>query len=253
MQSRSPSSVSNSVQKDFFVQHVSSLPHCNEAGEILRRIHSEFQILIQKRGYNVTSVTELCCCGDGVEHVPDCNSKRTRRSVGRKRTMPDNVLGYNLTTGHRRHRIHLRLRYPHTHTLYPYDDIAGTMYHELAHCKRAPHDAQFYQIMDEIMEQHAIYLTRGLVVDTDGFPMKSNFAYVLGGGRGKRKMHGKAIQRWGRMRVQSGGRFLGSEGKKISSSLSRLPPREAARIAAEQRIQERKQNDDFSVRHAMIL
>lgn len=165
--------------------------------------------------------------------------------------MPNNVLGYNLTTGRKRHRIHLRLRHPITHELYTYDDIAGTMCHELAHCERAPHDAKFYKITDEIMEQHAIYLSRGLVVDTSGFPINSNFAYVLGGGRGKRQAHGKnaageaALQRWERTRILGGTSVLDSKRNRISSSLSRLPPREAARIAAEQRILERKRNDNL--------
>lgn len=230
------------------IQHIPSLPDSNEANQLLRRIHSEFKTIIQKRGYNVTSITELCCCGDGLEHMTDCAGKRKRSGGKGRKKMPDNVLGYNLTWGRRRHRIHLRLRNPHTHAFYPYEDIAGTMSHELAHCERSPHDAKFYKIMEEIMEQHAIYLAKGLVVDSGGFPINSKFAYVLGGGREKWKKFGKnaageaALQRQKRSRLLNGARLLGSEGK---TPLSHLPPREAARIAAERRIKERGENDDL--------
>ena len=97
--------------------------------------------------------------------------------------MPANVLGYNLTMG-RVNRIHLRLRHAKNHTFYSYDDIAGTMCHELAHCEIGPHNAKFYKLMDEIMEQHAVYMVRGVVMDQSGFPMGSNDARVLGGTTG---------------------------------------------------------------------
>ena len=238
----------NAEKQRLRIQHIPSLPDSNKANQLLRRIHSEFETLIQKRGYNVTSITELCCCGDGLEHMIGCSGKRKRFSSGRRKKMPDNVLGYNLTWGRQRHRIHLRLRNPHTHDFYPYEDIAGTMCHELAHCERSPHDAKFYKIMEEIMEQHSIYLAKGLVVDSGGFPINSKFAYVLGGGRGKWKKFGRnaageaALQRQKRSRLMNGANLLGSEGK---TSLSHLSPREAARIAAERRIKERGENDDL--------
>lgn len=31
-------------------------------------------------------------------------------------------------------------RHPRSHVLYSYEDVAGTMIHELAHCVRGPHD-----------------------------------------------------------------------------------------------------------------
>jgi hypothetical protein len=48
------------------------------------------------------------------------------------------------------------LRKPNNHQQFlSYEDVAGTLAHELAHCERAPHDAQFYKVMDGILEEHA--------------------------------------------------------------------------------------------------
>ena len=106
------------------VQHIPSLPDDKEAAAILKRIYSEFHTIIERRGWNVVSITEMCCCGDGV----DCLKGR------KTKTMPDNVLGYNRTSYSQRgnvHDIHLRLRHPRTHALVDYESIAGTMCHEV--------------------------------------------------------------------------------------------------------------------------
>lgn len=134
----SSSSNGNNGSAKISVQHIPTLDNAKEAAAILSRIHSEFHTLIERRGWNVISITEMCCCGDGV----DCLKGR------KTKTMPNNVLGFNLTTWRRgkSHEVHLRLRDPRNHsTLLPYEDIAATMCHELAHCVRGPHDAKFYK------------------------------------------------------------------------------------------------------------
>ena len=117
------------------VQHISNLPNDNEAAAILRRIHFEFKEIIQRRKWNVISITEMCCCSDGKDHFPH------KRGGRKTKTMPDNVLGYNLTASSyaKSHEIHLRLRHPRTHELLDYESVAATMCHELAHCVRGPH------------------------------------------------------------------------------------------------------------------
>mmetsp|Transcript_29313 Transcript_29313/g.61796 ORF Transcript_29313/g.61796 Transcript_29313/m.61796 type:complete len:459 (+) Transcript_29313:309-1685(+) len=221
------------------VRHIQSLSNEKEAAAILRRIHSEFHVIIQRRGWNVTSITEMCCCGDGI----DCLRKR------KTKVMRNNVLGYNRTGSTRRgkvHDIHLRLRHPRTHELMDYESIAGTMCHELAHCVRGPHDAKFYKAMEEIEEQYAVYLAKGVVIDKDGFPIGSSEAHVLGrggrsgganGGSGKRSLadrrKGLKAAESRQKKGQNGltqGYVLG--GKSMSS---RKDPKEAARIAAERR------------------
>ena len=219
------------------VSHIPSLPQHEEAAAILKRIHSEFHTLIERRGWTVTSITEMCCCGDGI----DCLKKR------KTKTMPDNVLGYNRSSygrGKTVHDIHLRLRHPRTHALVDYESIAATMCHELAHCVRGPHDAKFYKAMEEIEEQYAVFLAKGVVVDKDGFPIGSTEAHVLGKGGGssgggcnnapvdRRRALEAAEKR--RKRNQNGltqGYVLGGR-----QSLGKKDPREAARIAAERRL-----------------
>mmetsp|Transcript_1714 Transcript_1714/g.3661 ORF Transcript_1714/g.3661 Transcript_1714/m.3661 type:complete len:463 (-) Transcript_1714:104-1492(-) len=223
-------SASNSNSK-ITVQHIPSLPDGKEAAAILRRIHSEFHTIIERRGWNITSITEMCCCGDGV----DCLKKR------KTKVMPNNVLGYNRTSSSRLgnvHDIHLRLRHPRTHALVDYESIAGTMCHELAHCVRGPHDAKFYKAMEEIEEQYAVFLAKGVVVDKDGFPIGSNDAHTLGSGGtngGKKSMPASDRRKAlgaaeSRRKKKENGFTLGGK------SSSQKDPREAARIAAERRL-----------------
>jgi hypothetical protein len=148
-----------------------------KAKELLHRVVQEFLPIITRRQYNILSISEMCCCNDGLdfddnESEPNNNSTNSRqhkRSNKRKRKlMGSNVWGYNQITTTTRsrsrfnlqhtksHTIHIRLRKPNNHQQFlSYEDVAGTLAHELAHCERAPHDAQFYKVMDGILEEHA--------------------------------------------------------------------------------------------------
>lgn len=264
--SSNSASAKSSSSFQFKIQHIPNLPDADHAAALLRRIQSEFQLIVEKRKYILTSITEMCCCEDGLDHITNQNFRNRNSTGGAKRgrktrRMPNNVLGYNLTQGSRGgtsvHRIHLRLRHPTKHTFFPYEDIAGTMCHELAHCERGPHDAKFYKLMEEIMEQHAVYMVKGLVVDNSGFPMGSDDAHVLGGSAGSngasngsnRNDRERAAQRrldqqkkmGGTFRL--GGGFMQRSAGSAAGSLAHLPPAEAARIAAQRRIEERRIND----------
>ncbi|KAL3801104.1 hypothetical protein HJC23_002397 [Cyclotella cryptica] len=211
------------------VQHIPTLPQANEASSILARIHSEFATIIQRRNWNVRSITEMCCCGDGI----DCLRNRTRKT----KVMPNNVLGYNLTTFSRgkSHSIHLRLRHPKTHALMDYQSIAGTMCHELAHCLVGPHNAEFYRVMEEIEQQYAMFLTKGVVLDKSGFPVGSQEAHVLGGGKiSPDEARRKACQA-AELRRKNG---LTSGHYVLGGSQKMRDPKEAARIAAERRLRD---------------
>jgi hypothetical protein len=88
--------------------------------------------------------------------------------------------------------------------------------------------------MDEIQEQHAVFMVRGIVADKDGFPVNSNQAYTLGGGNGRgNKPVLEAAQRrqqqtkW----MPQGPQRLGGD----SDFRSWLEPGEAAGMAAEAR------------------
>ena len=94
--------------------------------------------------------------------------------------------------------------------------------------------------MEEIEEQYAIYLAKGVVLDKDGFPIGSGESHVLGGGGAssnggladRRKALEAAESR--RKRNANGltsGYVLGGKSSSIKKD-----PREAARIAAERRL-----------------
>jgi len=139
---------------------IPALPKHEACKATLQRIHDEFFPIIQKRGYNVLSISELCCCGDGLDHV------QGRRRKCRK--MNANVWGYNQTTfgGGRTtksHTIHLRLRNPRKHSqLLSWEDVAGTMAHELSHCVHQNHGKSFYKLMEELLEEHAMLQSQKL-------------------------------------------------------------------------------------------
>ena len=93
--------------------------------------------------------------------------------------------------------------------------------------------------MEEIEEQYAVFLAKGVVVDKDGFPIGSSEAHVLGnGGSGSnRNNRGNALdaaesrRKKGQHGLTSGYRLGGSKVKSQTKD-----PREAARIAAERRL-----------------
>jgi hypothetical protein len=224
----------------FTVQHIPSLTDDRIAAAILRRIHSEFGTIIEKRGWLVTSISEMCCCGDGL----DCLRKR------KIKVMPDNVLGYNRISTSQRgksHDIHLRLRHPRTHALLDYESIAGTMCHELAHCVRGSHDAKFYEAMNEIEEQYVGYLAKGVVLGKDRFPLGGGGIPLGGGGlplgsvEGARdKERHEASLKSKIIEASESRRKKGQNGltqRYVLGGDKRMgPPREAARMAAERRL-----------------
>ena len=148
--------------------HIHSLPLADTCRQILERIWIEFGPIIQRRGYRVTSLSEFCCCGDGIDEAPGNRRKRPKQG--------DTIWGYNQTTfwkrrggaaasskssssstGNTQHTIHLRLRQPKHHTtqLLSWEFVAGTMAHELSHCIHQNHGPAFYQLMEEILDEHA--------------------------------------------------------------------------------------------------
>lgn len=104
-------------------------------------------------------------------------------------------------------------------------------------------DAHFYKAMNEIEEQYAIYLAKGVVVDKDGFPLGSKDAHVLGGGRGgvasSSKKAAAATAAESRRKKDANGL---TQGNVLGGKKRAMPkdPREAARIAAERRLLDSK-------------
>lgn len=143
---------------------LNKLPNSDSCKAFMERVVREFLPIILRRGYKILSVSEFCCCGDGLDAL--CQRKKNKQ--------PHNVLGYNQTlsrNGKKSHEIHLRMRHVHSHAFYDYEDIAGTFAHELAHCERGPHDAKFFEIMEGILEEHAKLLASRLTMSGGLQPM----------------------------------------------------------------------------------
>jgi DNA-dependent metalloprotease WSS1 len=158
----------------FVCCHLPTLQHAEQARAMLLRIAREFQPIIVRRQYNVLSISEMCCCGDGLDHEPSMAKQRRKRRI-----MDRNILGYNMTHyagGHNNRRpssrIHIRLRHHADYTrFFDYEDVAGTLAHELAHCEFSKHDDKFFKLMDEILDEHAALLTSAL--RSHGAPMSA--------------------------------------------------------------------------------
>lgn len=219
-------------KKEIKLAHIPTLIEADTCQRLLNRIYGEFYPIIQKRGYNVTSISEMCCCGDGMDH---CSGRKRKL-----RTMSPQVHGYNMTQsrgGKKVHSIHLRMRDPNNHAvLFGYEHVAGTMAHELAHCVHGAHSAAFYKLMDEILGQHAVFMSQGIVADKQGFPMGNEQAYTLGGSNGNKNGRNAALEAAQRRMQQQqwmpqGPQRLGGDG----GFRTLLGAREAAGQAAEAR------------------
>ena len=93
---------------------IPDLPMAEMSATMLAQLAKEFIPIIKRRDYRVSSVSEMCCCGDGLKgddhgKVPDEN---IRHMCGQ---------GYNCiqVIGHGRtsHAIHMRLRHPEDHNV----------------------------------------------------------------------------------------------------------------------------------------
>jgi DNA-dependent metalloprotease WSS1 len=254
-----PSSLPNNASFRFQVVSMTHLPNAAEALALLQRVCLEFQPILQRRGYNVKSVSEMCCCGDGLDDndingggMQNQTKNKSRRRKRKRNIMGNNVLGYNQTTvlsaartsgqktKNKSHTIHLRLRHPQDHSrLYTYEHVAGTMAHELSHCEIGPHNDAFNKLMDDILEEHMILQcqqqqqssggtfrgsTGSSIMPTTTTTPFSGKGSVLGGGSDN-----KAMSSFGNN--SSSGYKLG--GDNVFSKY--MSPKEAAVMAAEAR------------------
>jgi DNA-dependent metalloprotease WSS1 len=208
--------------------HIPTLPKAEQAQQLLQRVVREFEPIAKQRGYNVQSVSELCCCGDGLDHLP--GRRRKLRKVA------NNIWGYNQTTwgGQRKsHTIHLRLRHPTDHSKFLlYEDVAGTMAHELAHCEHGPHNDKFFKLMDEILEQHAVLMASGLSSQGYTMPAFGGTGQKLGGNStGSSIASIQDARRKQQQHLQNRGYKLGGD----NAFTKWMTPAEAAVVAAEAR------------------
>jgi WLM domain len=142
------------------------LPHADRTAEMLLRLAHEFMPIIRLRGYNVASVSEFCCCGDGMDYHLGGKSLSARPGTRIAGHDSENVMGYNRVVQKCNHQIgatssyissiHLRMRLPksHNHFIW-YENLCENFCHELAHCVHHDHGPQFYALMRELQDQHA--------------------------------------------------------------------------------------------------
>jgi hypothetical protein len=213
------------------VHHIPTLPEAAQARQMLDRVVKEFAPIASRRGYRVTSVSELCCCHDGLDFRETTTGKRSRKL----RKVSANIWGYNRTTQHGGgrpsvHSIHLRLRHAQQHGRFlAYEDVAGTLAHELAHCEHGPHNANFYKLMDSILDEHASLMAAAHTTRGFGSAVDEASTVTAFGGTGQR-LDGSTSKTDGAMTTTAPprGYTLGGD----TNFTQWMTPREAAVAAA---------------------
>eukprot|EP00939_MAST-03C_sp_MAST-3C-sp1_P001370 g1370.t1 len=165
-----------------------------EAEELLKRIAKEVEPIMFKYKWSV----------------------RTLREFSPKN---GSVLGMNVG----RFEIRIRLRLPTNQSVfYPYEDLLGTMLHELCHMKYGNHSADFYELLDRLREE-----LEGVMTGRAKIPFfQSGCGNCLGGkmARGKTSLRNarlQSLEKRARNRVlglNTGGRRLGYGSSERSSS-----------------------------------
>ena len=107
----------------------------DEAKALLEKIAAQVQPIMFKRKWRVTKLVEF---------------------------MPKNagLLGMNMNRGQ---KISIRLRPQNSpDSFYPYNELLGTMLHELVHMKIGPHSAAFYKLLDELWTECEGLMDKGI-------------------------------------------------------------------------------------------
>ncbi|KAH9300947.1 hypothetical protein KI387_012530, partial [Taxus chinensis] len=113
-----------------------------DAKKLLESVAKQVQPIMAKRKWRVKLLSEFC---------------------------PSNpsLLGLNVGGGA---EVKIRLRRPNRESdFYPYEDLLGTMLHELTHNEHGPHDAKFYKLLDEITKECEELMVKGISGTGQGF------------------------------------------------------------------------------------
>ena len=131
------------------------LPKQDEARTILERVSQHVQPIMRARKWTVGTLAEL-------------SPTQTK------------ILGLNENRGR---TIRVRLRQPYNNTDFlVFDDIMGTMLHELVHNVFGPHDAKFYNLLDELNIEYDKLLSDG--------SLNAQRGQTLGGSKARSKVKG---------------------------------------------------------------
>ncbi|KAI9361340.1 WLM domain-containing protein [Pilaira anomala] len=152
----------------------------------------------------------------------------------------ENLLGVNYNKGW---KINLRLRYAHDENSFlEYEDILGTLLHEMAHIVRSPHDEQFYKVLQELKNETEVLIASGYT--GEGFHSNGKTLGSQSVPRYKSKQVSAAAAekrlQTSRIMLPTGGIKLGSNSSSSSSSLLRndMTPAQLAAEAAEKRLKD---------------
>lgn len=202
------------------VQHAESLPEASLAILLLERVRRNAEAILLARHWRVLALVELCCCKAAPEKTAA------------------HVAGWCIPAGDgmTAQKIAIRLRRPKGkgHQLLSFEDVFGTMLHELAHIVHSKHTPAFYRLMDELQAQWEELEASGQVLDERGFP-------TVGGQRMDSSRHNPSPQKARALALAA------AERRRVAprptplgyghepSSWRSLPPRERAARAAERR------------------
>ncbi|KAL2474404.1 zinc ion binding [Abeliophyllum distichum] len=177
-----------------------------EAKEILENIAKQVQPIMRKRKWRVKILSEFC---------------------------PPNpsLLGLNIGGGS---EVKLRLRRPNNEwDFFPYEQVLDTMLHELCHNQHGPHNADFYNLLDEIRKECEELIAKGITGTGRGFDLPGR---RLGGFSNQPPLsvlRQKALAAAeNRSKLTHGPKRLGGD----SSIRAILSPVQAAAMAAERRL-----------------
>ncbi|KAI7858025.1 WLM domain-containing protein [Circinella umbellata] len=188
-----------------------------EALELLKRIALQVKPIMRKRGWKVV---HLC------EFFP---------------TNP-NLLGVNVNRGF---KINIRLRPQYDDsTFLEYNDLLGTMLHELTHIVRGPHDDVFYKILDELNDELDELILTGqkgyLAFDGVGRKLGGSFSSTptCGDLRGRAVAAAEQRRQQQGLMIPYGGVRLGNGGTNKGRLERSLSPAQMAAQAAERRMRD---------------
>ncbi|KAJ1907567.1 hypothetical protein LPJ81_000665 [Coemansia sp. IMI 209127] len=199
-------------------------PKTDEALRLLQRIAALVRPIMQKRGWKVTKLREF---------------------------YPRNasLLGLNVNRGL---EVRIRLRPAHDNSQFlRYEDLLGTMLHELVHIVRSPHDAEFYRMLDELKAEAEVLLAQGYTGDgffSDGRKLGAGIAHnvPLHMQREKTLQSIEARKRLQKLGLGGPPRKLGGGSDLVGMQLAatarqqRYTPAQMAAMAAERRWRDEK-------------
>ncbi|XP_061364138.1 uncharacterized protein LOC133307612 [Gastrolobium bilobum] len=200
------------LNKVWEIKALKRKPGQEEATKMLEKIAKQVQPIMRKHKWRVKLLSEFC---------------------------PSNpsLLGLNVGAGI---HVKLRLRRPNRDwDFFPFDQVLDTMLHELCHNVHGPHNANFYNLWDELRKECEELMAKGITGAGEGFDLPGR---RLGGYSRQppplslRKTALAASEKRLRLgsRLPSGPKRLGGD----SVIMEALSPVQAAAMAAERRLQD---------------